>query len=42
MKKIINEEDIRKANNIERCEMLIAIIKGQAIYTQDIEIKERC
>ena len=37
MKKIINEEDIRKANNIERCEMLIAIIKGQAIYTQDIK-----
>lgn len=42
MKKIICEEDIRKANNIERCEMLIAIIKGQAIYTQDIKIKERC
>ena len=42
MKKIINEENIRKASNIERCRMLVAIIKGQAIYTQDIKIKERC
>lgn len=42
MKKIINEEDIRKANNIQRCEMLIAIIKGQAIYMQDIKVKRRC
>ena len=42
MKKIINEKDIRKASNIERCRILIAIIKGEAIYTQDIEIKERC
>lgn len=42
MKKIINEKDIREASNIERCRILIAIIKGQAIYTQDIEIKERC
>ena len=25
--KIINEEDIRKANNIEKCELLISIIK---------------
>lgn len=37
MKKVINESDIKKANNIERCRMLIAIIKGQAIYTQDIK-----
>lgn len=37
MKKVINEEDIRKANNLERCQMLILIIKGQAIYTQDIK-----
>ena len=37
MKKIINEEDIRKANNIERCQILIKIIKGQAVYTQDIK-----
>ncbi len=37
MKKVINESDIKKANNIERCRMLIAIIRGQAIYTQDIK-----
>lgn len=37
MRKVINEIDIRKANNIERCKMIIAIIKGQAIYTQDIK-----
>lgn len=38
MKKIINEEDIREADNIERCQMLIAIIEGKAMYTQDIKI----
>ena len=27
MKKVISEIDIRKANNIERCELLISIIK---------------
>lgn len=37
MKKEINEEDIRKANNLERCRLLLMIIKGQAIYTQDIK-----
>ena len=37
MKKVINEEDIRKATNLERCKMILAIIKGQAIYTQDIK-----
>ena len=37
MKKVINEEDIRKANNIERCQLLLKIIKGQAVYTQDIK-----
>ena len=37
MKKVINESDIKKANNIQRCRMLIAIIRGQAIYTQDIK-----
>lgn len=37
MKKVINEEDIRKANNVDRCKMLILIIKGQAMYTQDIK-----
>ena len=37
MKIVINEEDIRKANNIERCQILLKIIKGQAVYTQDIK-----
>lgn len=27
MKKVINEKDIIKANNIERCQILLAIIK---------------
>lgn len=35
--KVINEEDIRKANEIEKCQMILAIIYGQAIYTQDIK-----
>lgn len=35
MKKVINEEDIRKANNVERCRLLIAIIKRTSnIYTR--------
>lgn len=34
MKKIIKEQDIRKASNVERCKLIIAIIKGQAIYTK--------
>lgn len=37
MKKVINEEDIKKSNNQERCKLLLMIIKGQAIYTQDIK-----
>lgn len=37
MKKVINEEDIRKASDLERCQMIMAIIKKQAIYTQDIK-----
>ena len=37
MKKVINEEDIRKASDIERCRMLLKIIKGQAVYTQNIK-----
>ena len=37
MKRVINEEDIRKASDIERCKLLVVIIKGQAIYTQDIK-----
>jgi len=27
MKKVINEEDIRRATNIERCKILLAIIR---------------
>lgn len=37
MKRVINEEDIRKASDINRCKLLVMIIKGQAIYTQDIK-----
>ena len=37
MKIVINEEDIRKSNNLERCKLLLMIIRGQAIYTQDIK-----
>ena len=31
---IICEKDIMKATNVERVEMLIKIIKGQAVYLQ--------
>lgn len=35
MKKVINEEDIRKADNAERCRILIAIIKRtSSIYAR--------
>lgn len=34
MKIIINEEDLKKADNIEKCKILLSIIKGQAIYTK--------
>lgn len=37
MKKVINETDVRNASNIERCKMIIEIILGKAIYTQDIK-----
>lgn len=37
MIRVINEEDIKKANDTERCRLMIAIILGQAIYTQDIK-----
>ncbi len=37
MKKVINETDIRKSNNLERCKLILAIIKGQVVYTQDIK-----
>lgn len=32
MKNIINEKDIRKASDTERCQILIKIIKRQAKY----------
>lgn len=35
MKKVINETDVRNASNIERCRLLIAIIKRtSSIYTR--------
>lgn len=35
MKRVIKEEDIRKANDLERCKLLIAIIKRTSnIYTR--------
>lgn len=37
MKKVINETDVRNTNDIERCKMIIEIILGKAIYTQDIK-----
>lgn len=37
MKKVINEYDIRKADDVGRCRLLLAIIKGEAVYTQDIK-----
>lgn len=37
MKKVINEEDIRKADDIGRCRLILAIIKGEAVYTQDLK-----
>ena len=39
MKKIINKNDIKKANNIERCRMIILIIKGQAIFKSEVKQK---
>lgn len=41
MKKVINKQDIRKANNLERCRMIIKIINRQVKYTKDTKnIKE--
>lgn len=35
MKKVVSEEDIKKSNNIERCQLLISIIKRTSnIYTR--------
>lgn len=41
MKKVINDEDIRKLNNVERCKYLIKIIKGEVIYTQDLKTRRK-
>jgi len=34
MKKVIKETEFKKANNIEKCKLILQIIKGQAIYTR--------
>lgn len=34
MKKTIKENELKKANNIEKCKLILQIIKGQAIYTK--------
>lgn len=35
MKKVINEQDIRKANDLERCKMILAIIRRtSSIYAR--------
>lgn len=35
MKKVINENDIKKANNAEKCKLILAIIKRtSSIYTR--------
>ena len=43
MIKVINEKDVRRANNIERCKILIAIIKRTSnIHTRhNNSLKER-
>ncbi len=35
MKKIIKETEFKRANDIDKCKMIIQIIKGQAIYTKE-------
>lgn len=35
MKKIIKETEFKGANDIDKCKMIIQIIKGQAIYTKE-------
>lgn len=32
MKNMISEIDIKKSSNAKRCQMILEIIKGQAIY----------
>lgn len=40
MEKVINEKDIKEANNIERCQIILAIIRGQITYAQDIKTQK--
>ncbi len=35
MQRIINSEDIRRANDIERCQMMLAIIRKEAIFIKE-------
>ena len=35
MKKTIKETEFKRANDIDKCKMIIQIIKGQAIYTKE-------
>lgn len=35
MKKIIKEKELKNASNIEKCKLILQIIKGQAIYTKE-------
>ena len=37
MKRVINEQDIKNATNVERCQILLAIIKEQVIYTYNLK-----
>ncbi len=34
MKKIIKETELKKANNVDKCKLILQIIRGQAIYTK--------
>lgn len=34
MKKIIKETELKNASNIEKCKLILQIIKGQAIHTK--------
>lgn len=35
MKKIIKESDLKKADNIDKCKLILKIINGQARYTKE-------
>ncbi len=35
MKKTIKESEFKKANNSDKCKLILQIIKGQAIYTKE-------